>query len=135
MNGTSAARRVTAALLAAAATVALATSLASAANAEGVTHEQLAANGWSCVRHPFAAPTWIRCFPPGVGLPVPGSPDIRPTYSYLQFELSSGAFDGTGHIIRGDLYRGQPCGPSGEPYVFLPGIASYDCVHSQAGPR
>ena len=129
MKGTSAARRVTAALLAAAATAAVAASLASTASAAGVTHEQLAAKGWSCVPHPFAAPRWIRCFPPGVGLPFPGNPDPRPTYSYLTFELSSGAFVGTGHIIRGDLYRGQPCGPSGEPYVYLPGIASYDCVH------
>jgi hypothetical protein len=129
MNGTSAARRATAALLAAAATVVLAASLAHAATAEGVTHEQLAAEGWSCVPHPFAAPRWIRCLAPGVPLPIPGSSDIRPTYSYLQFELSSGAFVGTGHIIRGDLYRGQPCGPSGDPYVYLAGIASYDCVH------
>lgn len=128
MNGKSAARRATAALLAAAATVALAASLARAANGEGVTHEQLAAQGWTCVRHPFAAPIWIRCLPPGVGVPIPGSSDIRPTYSYLQFDLSSGAFVGTGHIIRGDLYHGQPCGPSGDPYVYLPGIDSYDCV-------
>ena len=129
MNGSSAGRRATAALLIAAATIAVAASLASTATAKGVTHEQLAASGWSCVQHPFAAPRWVRCFAPGVGLPIPGSPDVRPSYSYLQVDLSSGAFFGAGHLIRGDLYRGQPCGPSGDPYVYLPGIASYDCVH------
>jgi hypothetical protein len=130
MQTTSTPPRILKGLFAAVAVVALAVSLASAARAGGVTREQLAAQGWTCVPHPFAAPIWSRCFDPGVGLPFPGMPDRPPTFQYLTFELSSGAFVGTGHMIRGDLYRGQPCGPSGDQYVFLPGIQYYDCSTS-----
>jgi hypothetical protein len=129
MKATSPARTTIGGLVAAVAVVAVAATLASASHARGVTHEQLAAQGWSCVQHPFASPTWYRCFAPGVGLPFPGNPDPRPTYSFLTFEISTGAFVGTGHMIRSDLYRGQRCGPSGAPYFFLPGIGYYDCVH------
>ena len=103
--------------------------LASPASAS-VNREQLQASGWTCGLHPFAAPRWARCFPPGLGLPFPGNPDLRPSYNFLQFELSSGAFVGTGHLIDGDIYRGQPCGSGGEPYTFLPLIRFYECVHA-----
>ena len=129
MQATTTVRRAIGGLVAGVAVVALAVSLASAANAGGVTREQLAAHGWTCVVHPFAAPTWARCFNPGGGVPFPGNPDRPPTYQYVDFELSSGAFARTGHIIRGDLYRGQPCPGSGAPYVYLAGIQYYDCPH------
>ena len=32
------------------------------------------------------------------------------------------------HFIRADLYAGQPCAPSGDPYVFSPRIGYYECV-------
>ena len=97
--------------------------------AASVNREQLEAHGWTCVPHPFAAPTKYRCFDPGRGPLFPGNPDPRPSYSYLDFAIGSGAFIGTGHIIRQDLYNGQPCGPSGAPYVFLPLAGYYDCAH------
>jgi hypothetical protein len=123
-------RSATAAIATVLGMIAAVAALASPAASASVNREHLQARGWTCVPHPFAAPAWTRCFGPGLGLPFPGNPDPRPSYNYLQFELNSGAFVGTGHIIRGDLYRGQPCGPSGDPYVFLPGIASYDCLHA-----
>jgi hypothetical protein len=127
MQATTTARRATALLVAVAAAVGLAVSLASAANAGGVTRDQLAAQGWRCVSHPFAAPVWYRCFNPATVLPFPGSTDRPPTYQYVQFEIASGAFVGAGHMIRGDLYRGQQCGSTGTPYIYLPGIQYYDC--------
>ena len=34
----------------------------------------------------------------------------------------------TGHLIRADLYAGQPCGR--QPYVFRARIGYYECVHT-----
>ena len=96
----------------------------------GPSRENLEAQGWSCVLHPFAAPRWYRCFNPGVGRPFPGNPDPAPTYSSLMFDIGSGAFVGTGHMIRGDLYSGQPCEPSGALYAYLPLIGYYDCIRT-----
>jgi hypothetical protein len=90
---------------------------------------QLTEQGWSCVVHPFAAPRWYLCFNPGLGRPFPGNPDPAPMYNSLVFEIDSGAFVGTGHTIRGDLYRGQACGSTGAPYAYLPGIGYYACIN------
>ena len=98
--------------------------------AQGPSPAQLAEQGWSCVVHPFAAPRWYRCFNPGVGRPFPGNPDPAPAYNSLMFDVGSGAYVGTGHMIRGDLYGGQPCGPSGAPYAYLPLIGYYDCIRT-----
>jgi hypothetical protein len=45
------------------------------------------------------------------------------------FDRTSGEFLLTGHLIRADLYRGQPCGSGGEPYAFLAPIGYYMCTH------
>lgn len=129
MTDVSGRRRVVATVVIATVLMSLAALAASSARAEGLTRDKLEAQGWSCVVHPFAAPRWYRCFNPGVGRPFPGNPDPAPTYSSLLFEIGSGAFVGTAHTIRADLYVGQPCGPSGSPYTYLPGIGYYDCLH------
>jgi hypothetical protein len=36
----------------------------------------------------------------------------------------------TRHLIRDDLYSGQPCAPGGEPYVHRGLIGYYECVHA-----
>jgi len=123
-------RRAGAAVLATVLGVLAAVGALSSPASASVNREQLQASGWICVSHPFAAPTWTRCFNPGLGLPLLGDTDPRPSYNFLQFELSSGAFVGTGHMIRQDLYRGQRCGSGGEAYTFLPLIRFYECVHA-----
>jgi hypothetical protein len=47
----------------------------------------------------------------------------------VAFDRSSGEFIYTGHLIRGDLYSGQPCAPGDEPYDFRGLIGYYECVH------
>lgn len=47
---------------------------------------------------------------------------------FLTFDLD-GNFIGTELLIRADLYSGQPCGPSGEPYVLRALIGYYACLH------
>jgi len=114
-------------LLAVAAPVVLAVALAAPAQAEGVSRDQLESQGWICV--PFAPANRYSCFNPGLGRPFPGNPDPRPSYSFLAFDLTTGAFLYTGHLIRADLYGGQPCAPGTDPYAFRALIGYYECVH------
>ena len=100
---------------------------ASSARADGLSPEQLQAHGWTCFSPPPPAPDVISCFNPGLGPPFPGNPDPRPSYNVLVFDRTSGEFLGTAHLIRQDLYRGQPC-VGGEPYRFIPRIGYYECV-------
>jgi hypothetical protein len=96
------------------------------ASSESVSPAQLQAHGWSCfVPPPF--PDTIVCGNPAHGLPpVPADPNGRPSYSFLLFELD-GSFRGTVHMIRADLYRGQPCPQTGGLYVFNPANGYYRC--------
>jgi hypothetical protein len=71
----------------------------------------------------------IICGNPGVGVPFPGNPDPPPSYNLLTFDLD-GAFLGTVHLIRADLYAGQPCPRSGGPYVFIDLIGYYECLRA-----
>jgi hypothetical protein len=116
------------ALLAVVGVAVLAGALAAPSKADGVTRERLEAHGWICVEF-LPANRWS-CFSPGEGRPFPGNPDPRPTYSFLGFDRTSGEFLYTGHLIRQDLYSGQPCAPGGDPYVFRALIGYYECVHA-----
>ena len=128
MKRGSAARWAIAALVAASAVAMLAGFDASAAQARGVTPQQLEAHGWTCIVPP-PFPDQVACFDPGRGRPFPGNPDPAPSYSTLSFDRASGEFLWTVHLIRADLYRGQPCGASGEQYRFIALIGYYECVH------
>jgi hypothetical protein len=96
------------------------------ASAVGVTPDQLTAAGWTCFRDP--ANPRINCSDPGHGRPIIGDPDPPPSYNFMAFTLE-GTFMGTIHLIRADLYRGQPCPPTGAPYFFIPPIGYYRCEH------
>ena len=106
------------------------------ANAEGVTPGQLSAAGWTCIQ-PRIDPTLMLCAPPGVGLPpLPGTPgfgDRAPSYEFLVFENATGAFIGTQHLLRPDIYeRGTPpCSqqPGGE-YLYNPRNDLWSCLRT-----
>lgn len=108
--------------------VALSVAAATGATAQGVTPEQLAAAGWTC----FADPVLPRtvCSDPGHGRPVsPPDPNGPPAYNFKVFNRSDDAFLGTIHLIRADLYNGQPCPQLGSAYVLIPPIGYYKCEH------
>lgn len=101
---------------------------AKSAQADGVTPETLAAAGWDCFQTPpFIVPPRIVCADAGLGRPFPGNPDPPPAYTLPTFDLG-GTYLGKVHLVRADLYRGQPCGPSGDPYVFRSAIGYYECL-------
>jgi hypothetical protein len=120
--------RLTLALLLTAGLFGIIGATSTTARADGVTRSQLEAHGWVCV--PFAPANRYSCFEPGVGRPFPGNPDPAPSYNFIGFDQTTGAFLYTGHLIRQDLYAGQPCAPGGEPYAFRALIGYYECVHT-----
>ena len=116
--------RVSLALFIAAASISL--TAVGGATAQGVTPDQLVAAGWTCFPDPNPAARRTVCSDPGHGRPVPGGP---PSYNLKLFNLDDGSFIGTSHLIRADLYSGQPCPPTGAPYFFIVPIGYYRCEH------
>jgi hypothetical protein len=92
--------------------VALAASfgVAGSATANGLTPAMLMNAGWTCFYDP-GAPR-IACSDPGHGRPTPNDPDAPPSYNFKIFDLD-GAFAGTTHFVRADLYNGQRCPQTG----------------------
>jgi hypothetical protein len=127
MTDTSKRWRAIVALATVAGAVGLLGAVVTPAQGEGVSRANLLAHDWICVEF-LPANRWS-CFNPGLGRPFPGNPDPRPTYTFVAFDRSSGEFIYTGHLIRGDLYSGQPCALGGDPYVPRPFIGYYECVH------
>ena len=77
----------------------------------------------------------IVCGNPAHGLPrVPPDPNGRQSYSFLLFTLG-GNFRATVHMIRADLYHGQPCPQAGGTYVFNPLNGYYRCEVSVVSGR
>jgi hypothetical protein len=114
------------ALVAIFAALAFASLSAQRAQASGLTADHLADHGWTCFTPP-PRPDLVACYNPAQGRPLPGDPDPAPTYSVRTFSSSTGEFLGTAHLLRADLYRGQPCGTGS--YVFRGLIGYYECAH------
>jgi hypothetical protein len=117
-------------------TAALVAASATTAKAEGITSGQLSAAGWTCIQ-PLLFPTQMLCVPPGVGLPpLPGTPgfeDRAPAFDVLVFDHATGAFIGTQHLLRPDIYeRGTPPCPQqpGGEYIYNPRNDYWFCLRS-----
>jgi len=107
--------------------VVLSLGMVTAASADGLTPSQLINAGWTCFNDP-GAPR-IVCSDPGHGRPViPPPPDRPASYNFKIFSLG-GTFVGTLHLIRDDLYHGQPCPQTGGGYFHIAVIGYYRCEH------
>jgi hypothetical protein len=88
--------------------------------------------GWNCRQPPI--PNRVVCSHPNQGFPTAGNPpppDRPPTFTLLAFD-GAGTFIATQLLIRSDLYNGQRCGPSDDPFTLRPPIGYYECVHAGA---
>ncbi len=88
--------------------------------------DDFAAHGWEC--RPSPVPGRVACSHPHQGFPAVPPPADRPP-SYTLKAWDNGVYVGTISLIRPDLYQGQPCDGSGQPYIFRPVIGYYECLH------
>ncbi|HKU60208.1 MAG TPA: hypothetical protein VJQ44_03245 [Gemmatimonadales bacterium] len=95
---------------------------------QAATLDQLRNANWDCQQR---GPSAIACAPPGIGLPPipPLGVNGRPVYELSIFGLD-GTPLGTTHFLRADLYAGQTCAFTGQPYVFREIIGYYECFRS-----
>jgi hypothetical protein len=105
--------------------------------AGGVTPDQLANAGWTCVR-PLADPTRLICASPGLGLPpLPGTPgfaDRGPSYELLVFAFATEELIGIQHLLRPDIYlHGTPPCPQqpGGEYIYIPRNDTWSCFRAK----
>lgn len=106
-------------------------------SAGGVTADQLANAGWTCVV-PLAVPSTLICAPPGQGLPpLPGTPGFAgrgPSYELLVFSSSTNELIGVQHLLRPDIYlNGTPPCPQqpNDAYSYIPRNDTYSCIRAQ----
>ena len=70
----------------------------------------------------------LSCGKPGLGLPaVPADPNGPSAYNFLTFDKTTDELLGATHMIRADLYHGQPCPQLGGLYTFNPLNGYYRC--------
>jgi hypothetical protein len=94
------------------------------AASRGLTVETLLKAGWSCFQ---PSPERIVCAVPGLGLPpFPPVADSSPTFEFLGFDPVTHEYIGITHMVRQDLYAGQPC-EGGGPYTLIPFLGYYEC--------
>jgi hypothetical protein len=95
---------------------------------------ELVARGWDCFQPPIPNPPSV-CSRPNQGRPTIANPppDDRPaTFTFLLFD-GAGSFLGPNILIRTDLYNGQLCESTGQPYTFRGAIGYYECIHTVGG--
>lgn len=112
------------------ASVAAMPSLGAPASDEHLNPTELEQRGWTCFAPPV--PDRVVCSRPSQGFPTVADPppaDRPATFTFLVFNLA-GQFVGTEVLIRTDLYQGQSCESTGEPYIFVPVIGYYECIHT-----
>lgn len=96
--------------------------------AAGLTPADLIERGWNC--GPTPIPNTIGCSQKA--FPTPGNPppaDRPARFTALLFNQDE-TFIGTVILIRSDLYHGQRCESTGEPYVLRAVVGYYECVHT-----
>jgi hypothetical protein len=100
------------------------------AELQGTTLDGLRSAGWDC--QPRGPLLFISCAPPGIGLP-PIPPPVgevgRPVYHLAVFAPDGTPF-GSAHFLRADLYHGQTCAFTGQPFVFRAIIGYYECSNA-----
>lgn len=97
--------------------------------AQGPSPAQLAEHGWTCFVPPVPG-AGVVCFNPAQGRPPipPLGEEGRASYMVMRW-TPAGEFEGHVHLIRPDLYAGQPCPQTGGLYILNPRIGYYECVH------
>lgn len=95
--------------------------------AAGLTPQILAERGWSCRAVP-SNPALTQCSHPGQGFPAIPPPADRPaTYTFLLWDTEG--FLGQVLLIRPELYQGQTCRSTGQPWGYIALVGYHECLH------
>ena len=88
------------------------------------------ARGWNC-RTPVPAVTV--CSPPGQPLPVVAIPPAQPPADRPETVMlkrwRTDVFEANVLLIRPEIYNGQPCESTGQPYVYIGVLGYFECAH------
>ena len=108
-----------------------------AASAQGTSQgwQDFAARGWNC-RTPNNGPVTV-CSPPNQPLPVVAIPPAQPPEdrpeTLLLKRWRNGEFEANVLLIRPEIYNGQPCASTGQPYTYATVLGYFECAHMVGG--
>ena len=115
---------------ASAATATVSTEAVSGAQGTNQTWQDFAARGWNC-RTP--APGVAVCSPPGQPLPVVAIPPAQPPAdrpaTVVLKRWRNDVFDANVLLIRPEIYNGQICESTGQPYAYIGVLGYFECGH------
>jgi len=93
------------------------------------------ARGWNC-RTPNNGPATV-CSPPNQPLPAVAIPPAQPPAdrpdALLLKRWRNGVFEANVLLIRPEIYNGQPCESTGQPYSFIGVLGYFECAHTVGG--
>jgi hypothetical protein len=89
------------------------------------------ARGWTC-RTPNNGPVTV-CSPPNQPLPTVAIPPAQPPAdrpeTLLLKRWRNGVYEANVLLIRPEIYNGQPCGSTGQPYTYISVLGYFECAH------
>ena len=90
------------------------------------------ARGWHC-RTPNNGPATV-CSPPDQPLPVVAVPPAQPPAdrpdTVLLKRWRNGVFEANVLLMRPEIYNGQPCESTRQPYTYITVLGYFECAHT-----
>ena len=103
-----------------------------AAHDNGQSWQDFAARGWNC-RTPNNGPATV-CSPPNQPLPAVAIPPAQPPADRPETVLlkrwRNRVFEANVLLIRPEIYDGQPCESTGQPYSYITVLGYFECAHT-----
>jgi hypothetical protein len=111
-------------------TATVATAAVSSAQGTSQSWQDFEARGWNC-RTPV--PSVTVCSPPGQPLPVVAIPPAQPPADRAETVMlkrwRNDVFEANVLLIRPEIYNGQSCESTGQPYFYIGVLGYFECAH------
>lgn len=106
------------------------TAAVSGAQGTSQSWQDFEARGWNC-RTPV--PGVAVCSPPGQSLPVVAIPPAQPPADRPETVMlkrwRNDVFEANVLLIRPEVYSGQSCESTGQPYTYIGVLGYFECAH------
>ena len=108
------------------------TGAAFSAQNNGQSWQDFQARGWNC-RTPNNGPVTV-CSPPNnplpaIAIPPAQPPDDRPQTVTLK-RWRNGVFEANVLLMRPEIYNGQRCESTGQPFSYIVVLGYFECAHT-----